>query len=363
MISKIVVTGGPCAGKSTALSKITETFTKLGYEVLCVPESATELILGGVSAENLGTVLFQQSLLKLQLAQEKIFEDSAKQLESQGKKVLIVCDRGIMDGKAYLKSEEFYGILGSLGLKEVQARDGYDAVFHLVTAANGAMEFYTLKNNAARSETAERACAVDNALISAWTGHPHLRIIKNGNGGFDEKMADLISEISTFLGEPKPIETERKYLIEYPDINWLENNPNCQKTEIIQTYLTSAEGEELRIRQRGIAGDYVFFKTRKIKISELKRIEEEERISQSEYNTLLMCANPNMRPIRKTRYCLTYEGQYFEIDLYPFWKDKAILEIELRDEEKEIVFPSEIIIKEEVTDNPAYKNYALAKTL
>ena len=36
-ISKIVITGGPCAGKSTAMSWIQNAFTQRGYTVLFVP--------------------------------------------------------------------------------------------------------------------------------------------------------------------------------------------------------------------------------------------------------------------------------------------------------------------------------------
>lgn len=43
-IYKIVITGGPCAGKSTALTWIQNEYTKKGYTVIFVPESATELI-------------------------------------------------------------------------------------------------------------------------------------------------------------------------------------------------------------------------------------------------------------------------------------------------------------------------------
>ena len=64
-------------------------------------------------------------------------------------------------------------------------------------------------------------------------------------------MKHLISEISSFLGEPEPFEIERKFLIEYPDIEALEKNPNCKKVEIIQTYLNSGNGDEIRVRQRG----------------------------------------------------------------------------------------------------------------
>ena len=48
-ITKIVLTGGPCAGKTTAMNWIQNFFTKQGYKVLFVPETATELITGGLT--------------------------------------------------------------------------------------------------------------------------------------------------------------------------------------------------------------------------------------------------------------------------------------------------------------------------
>ena len=74
-----------------------------------------------------------------------------------------------------------------------------------------------------------------------------------------------------------------------------------------------------------------------------------------------MDADPACRPIRKTRYCLTYDNQYFEIDVYPFWEHQAIVEIELNDENCEIRFPKEIKVIKEVTEDEAYKNASLAK--
>ena len=56
-----------------------------------------------------------------------------------------------------------------------------------------------------------------------------------------------------------------------------------------------------------------------------------------------------------------FESQYLEIDVYPFWNDKAILEIELSDENAVIVFPKQIKVIKEVTDDDSYKNSSLAK--
>ena len=264
-INMIVITGGPCAGKSTALSWIQNEFTQKGYTVLFIGESATELINSGVNFNVCkNKINFQTPLMKMQKEKEKIYYEAASKMEG---KVLIVCDRGMLDSKAYLNELEFQTLIKKLDASEIELRDNYDAVFHLVTAAKGAEEFYTLENNKARKETAKEAAILDDKIISAWTGHPHLRIIDNSTN-FEEKMNRLIAEISSFLGEPEPFEIERKYLIEYPNVKELEGMKNCEKIEIIQTYLVSDNDDEVRIRQRGKEGNYIYYKTIKIKINE-----------------------------------------------------------------------------------------------
>ena len=360
-ITKIVLTGGPCAGKTTAMSWIQNAFTERGYKVLFVPETATELITGGVAPWTCGSNLdYQCCQMRLQAEKEDVFSSAAKTMPEE--KILIVCDRGMMDNRAYMTEMDFQVVLDRMGQTEVALRDSYDAVFHLVTAANGTPQIY-LKNkesNPARTETVEQAVDLDNRLISAWTGHPHLRVIDNSTG-FEEKMRRLISEIAGFLGEPEPYEIERKFLIRFPNLSLLEARSDCRKVEIIQTYLKNDKNEETRVRQRGADGSFIYFKTTKKKLTDTTRIEIEERLSQAEYLKLLMEADTTLHQIRKTRYCLTYEGQYFEIDIYPFWQDQAIMEIELLTEEAEIRIPEFIQVIREVTGEDAYKNSSLAK--
>ena len=71
-------------------------------------------------------------------------------------------------------------------------------------------------------------------------------------------MKRLEAEIANFLGEEHPYEMERKFLIEYPDIQWLENHPLCRRVDIDQTYLKSDSDEEIRIRRRGEDGNYIY---------------------------------------------------------------------------------------------------------
>ena len=113
--------------------------------------------------------------------------------------------------------------------------------------------------------------------------------------------------------------------------------------------------------ERGLDGHYIYFKTRKRRISAMKRVEEEERLSQEEYLALMVQADPAFRPIHKQRYCLSENGLYYEIDIFPEWQDKAMMEIELHSEGQQIVFPEGIEVIREVTDDPAYSNHELAR--
>lgn len=357
-IYKIAITGGPCSGKSTAMSWLQREFTQKGYFVLFVPESATELILGGITPWTVDTNLnYESYILKLQMEKEKIFIDAAKHLDNYDK-VLIICDRGMLDCKAYMSQFEFQSALKLLNIDEVSIRDSYDAVFHLVSAAKGAPEFYNY-NNEARQESIEEAVIQDEKTLNAWIGHPHLRVIDNSTD-FEHKMRRLISEISSFLGEPDPLEIERKFLIEYPNIEKLEKMKNCTKIDIVQTYLKCSDDCEIRIRQRGHNGYYTYTKTTKKKIDDTKRLETETRLSKDEYLTLLMNTDTEKHQIRKTRYCLMHKNQYFEIDIFPFWNDKAIVEIELANENQKITFPNFLKIIKEVTNDEDFYNKNLA---
>ena len=360
-ITKIVITGGPCAGKSTAMSWIQNAFTEKGYTVLFVPETATELIGGGVTPWTCGAnVEYQKCQMRLQLTKEALFLQAAKTMP--GEKILIVCDRGALDNRAYMNDEEFSDVLSHAGANEIELRDSYDAVFHLVTAAKGAEQFYSNANNEARYESIEEARDLDDRLLAAWSGHPHLRVIDNATD-FGDKMMRLISEVSRFLDEPEPFEIERKFLVAYPDIKALEAFPGCRRVEIIQTYLKPRNGCEVRVRQRGADGHYIYFETMKRDVEEPstgRRVEVERRLTQDEYLQLLMEADTTRHAIRKTRYYLPYDRQIFELDVYPFWNDQAILEIELHDERDEVRFPPLLTILREVTGEREFRNSALA---
>ena len=93
-------------------------------------------------------------------------------LRARGKPGVLLCDRGLMDGSAYMSQEAWDRLLKKRDVQCVsELREGrYNAVYHLVTAAEGAEKFYTLENNAVRTESPELARNLDNMTRTAWVG-------------------------------------------------------------------------------------------------------------------------------------------------------------------------------------------------
>ena len=161
-----------------------------------------------------------------------------------------------------------------------------------------------------------------------------------------------------------PKEIERKFLISRPDEAFLEQLPGCEGTEITQTYLRqNHSGFGRRVRKRGTPGNWTYTYTQKRKIGFGERIELEDEISESEYQTLLQEAEPKCHQIHKIRYCVPYEGQNLEIDVYDFSQELATLEIELPAIDVPVTLPDWLNIIADVTDKKGFSNFALSLKL
>lgn len=191
MITKIVLTGGPCAGKTTTNERVEEFFSKVGYAVFTLPEAPTLFIKAGADFLTQDRNLYfeiHKSMLRFLLQMEDSFREIA---EATGKPGLIVNDRGAMDISAYMTPGDWQRLLRETGHTEGELMARYKAVFHLCTSAKGAPNSYTLSNNSARmEETLAEAIAVDDNLVKAWEGHPNLHLIKS-----EEYVKDKIDNV------------------------------------------------------------------------------------------------------------------------------------------------------------------------
>ena len=173
-IKKIVITGGPCSGKST----ITEILKAdaLSQWVELVPEVATMLLGNGfpLPGRDLSWSAAWQREFQQAVAGTQVTLERASVLKAtEAGKGLLVCDRGLFDGPAYMNCppEEFC----KLCRLDLSDRDEYATVLHLESLAVSEPGLYEeLKSsNPARFETAEEACEVDGRLWDSWLGHSH----------------------------------------------------------------------------------------------------------------------------------------------------------------------------------------------
>ena len=156
-------------------------------------------------------------------------------------------------------------------------------------------------------------------------------------------------------------EIERKYLIRYPDTEKLREMPGCEIWAITQIYLKDGEnGQTRRVRKLRVNGEWKYYRTFKQHLSSLSCIEDEAEISAGEYEAYGRERDLRRLPILKTRYRVPYAGHVLEFDVYPFWQDRAILEIELQSEAEEVEIPADVQIIRDVTGEKAYKNKQLA---
>ncbi len=131
---------------------------------------------------------------------------------------------------------------------------------------------------------------------------------------------------------------------------------------IEQIYIkTSGNYDGERVRRREFSDRTVYTRTGKRRLSAMSAIEDEREITREEFEFFAREIEPGTSPIIKTRYVMPYRGYDYEIDVYPFWDDRAVMEVELPSEDAEFELPPEIVIVRDVTDDARYKNHALAR--
>lgn len=154
------------------------------------------------------------------------------------------------------------------------------------------------------------------------------------------------------------IEIERKFLIGIPDIQMLSVK---KEMDIIQTYLSSGKNNsQRRVRKIKENNSEKYFYTEKIFISPVVRDEKESEITRQKYDELIKDRRTDCASVIKKRICFDYMKQFFEMDIYPFSSEVAILELELENQSQEIFFPHCINVIKEVSGDNRYSNASLA---
>lgn len=230
-VVRIALTGGPCAGKSSALEHLIASATAEGFDVLTAPEIATLYFNSSYQFPSPQSPNFQEqkfnfqkNILKLQLQLERCYSNLAG---SSGRPTIVVFDRGMNDCKAFMSEEEWPLALAELNkelpngpagrITDAYTLQRYDGVIHLVTAADGAEEHYKfgiVEDDAGgkvfRRETPAEAIDQDRKLQQAWAGHPHHVVVSNGEArGFQGKLEEATEAVLAIARLVHPREARR----------------------------------------------------------------------------------------------------------------------------------------------------------
>jgi len=184
---RVVLTGGPGAGKTAVLELIRRSFCE---HVRVLPEAAGVVFGGGFPREDDATCR--------RAAQRAIFYIQ-RELEIAGDShnpTIVLCDRGTLDGVAYWPGplEEFWSSLGTT-VAEQLAR--YDAVIHLRTPP---LEQGYNQQNPLRTESATAAAEIDRRILRAWESHPR-RFIVDASSEFLDKAAAALAILRAEMPE------------------------------------------------------------------------------------------------------------------------------------------------------------------
>ena len=204
-IFKIVLTGGPCAGKTTAVSAIKEYLWSKNIPCLIVPETATELLPNLIYKSIPDVYKFQKMIMKRQLGKEMDTVDYALNNLANYDKCVIIYDRGIFDNRAYLSNcDDFNRMLDSFSISELSTLDEYDMVIDLLSLATCKPEAYN-HSNVARKENLEEAMLLDKKTSMAWANHHNLKLVSS-EVSLEEELKIIIDLIDKFINQSDQIE-------------------------------------------------------------------------------------------------------------------------------------------------------------
>lgn len=226
----VCLTGGPCGGKTSALNRLRTHFTEQGFRVFSAPEAATLLWQGGCSHTDLvdgeRRISFQRALMQLQMQLEDSLGMFARSL---GENAIVLCDRGAMDGRAYMEPHEWDEVLRHQGTNPAAlSEDRYDAVLHLCTAADGASKFYSFHNNDTRRESVDEALHLDKRTLEAWANHPRRTVIDNTTD-FEGKLQRVVDAINDMVRTHTPVQMHTTHNGKEGGERWTTTNGTAAK--------------------------------------------------------------------------------------------------------------------------------------
>lgn len=235
-IHNIVLTGGPCSGKTKVINALKEKLSQNGYNVIIVPETAAQLIGGNILPNDKDyehTLMFQDLVLKTQ----KQKEDGALRYANFIKKtddIIIIYDRAMLDGMAYMHYDsDFKDILRKNSLSEIDVSDKYDMIIDMVSLSSLRKDLYV--TDEIRKEDPSLASILDKKTLNAWLLSDNLRVVKPKDT-IEEKV-DYVYGLITDYVDKKGIDNKKEIPIDVKNSDFSVYNSSNSKQLDVTKYI------------------------------------------------------------------------------------------------------------------------------
>ena len=202
-IFEIVLTGGPCSGKTTFLKDAVPLLEKKGFKVLVMNEVPVEFYNSGIRSSDLSEFDFRSMIIERILKNQENLRQVAKACCDKGQKVVIFYDRGLMDNKGFCSPEVWNQLLTEFKLSEASINADYDAVFDLETVAVVSDTLWNLHGGevpARYQKTPKEAIVREEQIRKHWGGHHHFVVFENGEFGWQNKFQKIFNAVCSVLG-------------------------------------------------------------------------------------------------------------------------------------------------------------------
>lgn len=261
----VVLTGGPCAGKSSAMAFLRDRLSKRGFQVLTVPENATHFLANsdGFQPEWAGKssqVEMQRIFMEYQMSQEDAFKAFAKLHPTKSSILLLDCCT--LNSKVYLSDEQWKEVLalpGHAQLTEQQLFGRYDLVIHMVSCAfEGLYEWGPGSNNPGRYHSPEEAKKCDKRSLDVFANHQQVRVVPHFPD-FNSKMQKVLHFLNEGLHIDGLTGKRRRRQVHVKDIEGLAAvAAQASTTSFLVTSMFVDEQLEHSIRRRATVPNQVW---------------------------------------------------------------------------------------------------------
>lgn len=349
---KIVLTGGPCSGKTKVLEALKEYYSNMdGVYLRTVLETATELIDAGIVPQlsidsfSFQDIVFSRQLNKEETTQNYIYKDIDKL------KNIIIYDRGLNDNKAYIDQETYDIILDKYNKSEIEILNNYDLVIDLVSTAGSNTAKYETESNAARYESEDEAVLLDKRTTDAWVGHRNIKIIKPTTTIL-EKIQIVKEEIDKLINN-KSYTISRKYILDpESDLStYKDNNSKIFDEEKIYLDCDKTETYQYVIKKTTYKNKYSYNFTISRNISNVSYKKLDVAISEEKALELIKEFGI-IKTINKQVTHFVYDYKKFIINKYD---DISILEVELNNLYETINYTDNLIILDDINEDYDYE--------